>query len=64
MTLQTFLKGKDKGLEVRVVHQINIDDTLSHMVLGGKVEKPHLFDVIRWKVEINNYKPLVVVYVK
>ena len=26
--------------------------------------KPHLFDVVEWHLEMNNYQPLVVVEVK
>lgn len=64
MNLKTFLTTKDKDLEVQVVHQIKIENMISNMTLSGGIEKPHLFDVIRWEVKMNNYKPLVVVYVR
>ena len=64
MTLKAFLTTKDDKLDVQVVHQIKIGDMISNMNLDGKVDKPHLFDVIHWEVKMNNYKPLVVVYVK
>lgn len=64
MTLKEYLGTKDKDLDYQVVHQIKIGDMVSNMNMDGKVDKPHLFDVIHWEVKMNNYKPLVVVYVK
>lgn len=64
MTLQAFLKNKDKEVDVQVIHQMMVGDYESNVEMTGAIEKPHLFDVIKWEVKMNNYKPLVVVYVR
>jgi hypothetical protein len=63
LTLKSFLKTKDESLSIRIVYPMKIEDTKEE--LDYNIEnKPHLFDVVNWTVEMNNYKPQVVVYVK
>lgn len=63
MTLKTFLKTKDKKVKVRVQLQLSSevqDVENTNDVIG----KAHLFDVVNWTVQFDNYEPLVVVTVK
>ena len=63
MTLQSFLKHMKKDTQYRIIYPMKIEDTKEE--LDEKMaNKPHLFDVVEWHLEMNNYQPLVVVEVK
>ena len=63
MTLQSFLKHMKKDTQYRIIYPMKIEDTKEE--LDEKMaNKSHLFDVVEWHLEMNNYQPLVVVKVK
>lgn len=63
LTLKTFLKTKDENVAIKIVYPMKLEDTKESLDYNME-NKPHLFDVVKWTVEMNNYKPQVVVYVK
>ena len=63
MTLKTFLKTKDKSVKVRIQLQLSTE-TQEVENVGDILGKAHLFDVVKWNVQFDNYEPLVVVIVK
>jgi hypothetical protein len=68
MTLKTFLKTKDKKVKVQVHLQLSSDPTIEEYsvsdVKDSIIGRAHLFDVVNWTVQFDNYEPLVVVTVK
>lgn len=63
MTLKTFLKTKDKNVKTRI--QLQISSELEPIEsVNDVIGKAHLFDVVNWTVQFENYEPLVVVTVK
>lgn len=63
MTLKTFLKTKDKNVKVRIQLQLSTE-TQEVENVSDIIGKAHLFDVVKWNVQFDNYEPLVVVTVK
>jgi hypothetical protein len=63
MTLKSFLKGRKEGTKIRIVYPTKIDDT--QIDLDYKVnEKPHLFDVVGWSLELEKEEPIMVIRVR
>ena len=66
MTLKSFLKTMKEGTDIQIVYPlkiVNVDG--EYKTIEDEIKtKPHLFDVVSWEVQMNNYKPLVVVNVR
>lgn len=64
MSLKEFLKGKDSKVKVRIQLQLNMDMKEEDFSKEVVLSKAHLFDVLSWNVQLDNYEPLVVVTIR
>lgn len=62
MTLKTFLSTKNDRTKVRI--ELQLSEFVEPANSQNAILKPHLFDVVSWRTEMDNYEPIVVVLVR